>query len=99
MFLAFFSFLIFSCQFQAEPVARNSRDDCKKYSAHKKQSRMSQGLLEDLIRETVEASLGPVVSFIWHGGEPTLAGIEFYEKAVRLQKEYLPEGWQVWNNL
>lgn len=73
--------------------------DKGKYSAHKKQSRMSQGLLEDLIRKTIEASPGPVVSFVWHGGEPTLAGIEFYEKAVRLQKEYLPEGWQVWNNL
>lgn len=73
--------------------------DKGKYSAHKKQSRMSRGLLEELIQKTVEASSGPVVSFVWHGGEPTLAGIEFYEKAVELQKKYLPEGWQAWNNL
>ena len=44
------------------------------YSAHEKQSRMSFKLLEKLIRQTIEASAGPVVSFTWHGGEPTLAG-------------------------
>lgn len=73
--------------------------DKGKYSSHKKQSRMSFALLERLIRQTIEASPGPVVSFVWHGGEPTLAGLEFYQKAVELQKKYLPEGWQAWNNL
>jgi uncharacterized protein len=28
------------------------------------------------------------VSFVWQGGEPTLAGLDFYEKAVQLQKLY-----------
>lgn len=73
--------------------------DKGKYSAHEKQSRMSYALLERLIRQTIEASPGPVVSFVWHGGEPTLAGLEFYERAVELQKKYLPKGWQAWNNL
>ena len=70
-----------------------------KYSTHEKQNRMSFALLEKLIRQTIEAGPGPVVSFTWHGGEPTLAGIEFYERAVALQKKYLPRGWQAWNNL
>lgn len=35
--------------------------------------KMSDGLLETYIRKYIEASPGPVVSFIWHGGEPTLA--------------------------
>lgn len=91
----------------AKPVGSRCNMQCAycyyldkgKYSAHKKQSRMSQGLLEDMIKHTVEASEGPVVSFVWHGGEPTLAGIEFYEKAVKLQKKYMPENWQAWNNL
>ena len=69
------------------------------YSAHEKQSRMSFKLLEKLIRQTIEASAGPVVSFTWHGGEPTLAGLDFYKKAVELEKKDLPRGWQVWNNL
>ncbi len=70
-----------------------------KYSTHERQNRMSFSLLEKLIRQTIEASPGPVVSFTWHGGEPTLAEIEFYEHAVTLQKKYLPRGWQAWNNL
>lgn len=73
--------------------------DKRKYSAHQKQTRMSQALLERLIREVIEASLGPIVSFVWHGGEPTLAGLEFYQRAVELQRKYLPPGWQAWNNL
>ncbi|NLA61565.1 MAG: anaerobic sulfatase maturase [Firmicutes bacterium] len=59
----------------------------------------SDGLLETYIRNYIEASPGPVVSFIWHGGEPTLAGLEFYRKAVELQERYLPPGWSCWNNL
>lgn len=28
----------------------------------------------------------PSVTFIWHGGEPTVAGVDFFQEAVRLQK-------------
>lgn len=73
--------------------------DKGQYSTHQKQSRMSYGILERLIRQTIEASPGPVVSFVWHGGEPTLAGLEFYQKAMELEKKYLPKGWKAWNNL
>ena len=46
------------------------------YSESPRQTRMSFDLLERLIRQTVAAaSPGPVVSFTWHGGEPTLAGM------------------------
>ena len=70
-----------------------------KYSENRKQTCMSYGLLEKLIRQTVAASPGPVVSFTWHGGEPTLAGMDFYKKALELEKKYLPKGWEAWNNL
>ena len=73
--------------------------DKGKYSENKKQTRMSFDLLEKLIRQTVAASPGPVVSFTWHGGEPTLAGLDFYRKALELEKKYLPKGWEAWNNL
>ena len=60
---------------------------------------MSDALLERLIAQTVAANPGPVVSFTWHGGEPTLAGLDFYRKAVALERKYLPAGWEAWNNL
>lgn len=69
------------------------------YSEHERQTRMSYDLLETLIKETIGAAEGPVVSFVWHGGEPTIAGLDFYKKVVELERKYLPSGWQVWNNL
>ncbi|MBQ6836465.1 MAG: anaerobic sulfatase maturase, partial [Clostridia bacterium] len=69
------------------------------FSTSKKQTRMSFSLLEKLIKQTIEANSGPVVSFVWHGGEPTLAGLDFYKQVVAVEKKYLPKGWQVWNNL
>ncbi len=73
--------------------------DKGKLSSHAKQSRMRFDLLEKLIRQTIESSPGPAVSFTWHGGEPTLAGLEFYKRAVELERKYLPRGWEAWNNL
>ncbi len=69
------------------------------YSESRKQTTMSYSLLEKLIRQTIAASPGPVVSFTWHGGEPTLAGMDFYKKALELERKYLPKGREVWNNL
>ncbi len=61
--------------------------------------RMSDSLLETYIRDYIAQCGGEVVSFTWHGGEPTLAGLDFYEKVMELEKKYLPEGKQCWNNL
>ena len=60
---------------------------------------MTDQVLEAFIKNYIESVAGPVVSFTWHGGEPTLAGISFFERVVTLQKKYCPEGWEIWNNL
>ena len=62
-------------------------------------ARMDPETLERLITQYIRASAGPVVSFTWHGGEPSLAGIEFYKHAIEVQKRCLPDGWTCWNNL
>ena len=58
---------------------------------------MKASVLDRLIRSAMEAS--DSVSFTWHGGEPTLAGLDFFRSAVKLQKKYLREGQKVWNSL
>ena len=58
---------------------------------------MDDNTIENYIRNHYEASSGDVVLFTWHGGEPLLAGIAFYEKAVSLQKKYLPQGKKIIN--
>ena len=62
-------------------------------------SMMSSETLERFIRQYIEASPSETVSFTWHGGEPTLAGLDFFRSAVQIQKRCLPEGWDCWNNL
>lgn len=59
---------------------------------------MNDETLEALIRSYF-SNAQPVYSFIWHGGEPTLAGLDFYKKALSFQKKYLPAGSECWNNL
>ena len=61
--------------------------------------RMTDEVLERFIRQYIAASPGPQISFVWHGGEPTLAGLDFYRRAVELQRRYLPSRWTCWNNL
>lgn len=56
------------------------------YGGH--QPKMSDELLERYISQYIEAVQVPVVTFCWHGGEPLLAGLDFYEKAVALQNKY-----------
>ena len=48
---------------------------------------MDEELLESFIKQYIEASEDEA-SFCWHGGEPLLAGIDFYRKAVTLQEKY-----------
>jgi len=58
-----------------------------------------ENLLETYIRQHIEATTGDTVFFSWHGGEPTLAGIDFYRKVVRIQKKYLPAGKKLLNGI
>ncbi|MBO4444114.1 MAG: anaerobic sulfatase maturase [Bacteroidaceae bacterium] len=50
--------------------------------------RMSEELLEEYIRQYIQAVDAPVVTFCWHGGEPLLAGLPFFQKAMELQERY-----------
>jgi uncharacterized protein len=50
--------------------------------------RMSSEVLEEFIRQYIESQDFPEVHFVWQGGEPTLLGVDFFHKAVVLQKKY-----------
>ena len=49
---------------------------------------MSDDMLEQFTREYIEAQTMPQVLFTWHGGEPLMRSIDFYKKALTLQKKY-----------
>lgn len=73
----------------------------KKQSIHKDRNPMlmSDEMLERYIIQHIEATTDPTIFFSWHGGEPLMAGIEFYRKAVGLQKKYKPEGKEIVNGI
>ncbi|MBQ6868853.1 MAG: anaerobic sulfatase maturase [Alistipes sp.] len=63
-----------------------------------RQPQMDDRLLESYIRANIEGNNSPVIAFAWHGGEPLLAGKEFFRKAVALQQRYA-EGKTVENSI
>jgi uncharacterized protein len=48
--------------------------------------RMKPAVLEAYVKDYIAAQPGPIISFAWQGGEPTLAGLDFFRRAVELQK-------------
>ncbi len=65
----------------------------------KKTFHMSDGLLEEYIIQHIRASAGPDIFFSWHGGEPTLAGLKFFQQVVALQKKHLPKNFRLLNGI
>jgi len=59
---------------------------------------MSEDTLEIIVRKAMAFSTGSC-TFIFQGGEPTLAGLPFYEKLIEFQKRYRPQSLQVFNSL
>ncbi len=49
---------------------------------------MGPEVLESFVRQYLECRPRGEVCFAWQGGEPTLAGLEFYRRAVELQARY-----------
>ena len=49
---------------------------------------MQDDVLEKYIKEYIRSQEAPEITFAWQGGEPTLLGINFFKKAIQLQKKY-----------
>ncbi|MFX1508012.1 MAG: anaerobic sulfatase maturase [Promethearchaeota archaeon] len=61
--------------------------------------KMNYETLEKFTQQYIEAQEVPEITFSWQGGEPTLMGIEFYERAIQYQKKYNRKGIRIQNNL
>ncbi len=60
---------------------------------------MSDDLLDTFTRQYIEAQRVPEVTFAWQGGEPTLMGLAFFERAIELQEQYKRPGMTIYNTL
>lgn len=60
---------------------------------------MADDVLENYIRQVIDIhGQYAEIEFAWHGGEPTMCGIPFYEKAMALQQKY-GKGRRILNTL
>jgi len=60
---------------------------------------MTAGILEKYIKQHIQATTDNLINFSWHGGEPLLAGKEFYKNVLRLQSKYKPSGKIILNGI
>lgn len=61
-------------------------------------NRIDSALLDSFLRQYMEAVEG-YASITWQGGEPLLAGLEFFEEAVRLEARYALPNTVIANSL
>jgi uncharacterized protein len=82
--------------FLTKPVGPICNLDCKycfylekeKLYPGEKEWRMDDAVLTEYVRQYIQSQPVPEINFAWQGGEPTLLGVEFFRKAVALQKKF-----------
>ncbi|MFA4016503.1 MAG: hypothetical protein RUDDFDWM_001613 [Candidatus Fervidibacterota bacterium] len=60
--------------------------------------RMSEHVLRELTAQYMSLDCD-IASFCWQGGEPTLMGLDFFERAIKLQRNYMRKGKTVSNTI
>ncbi len=61
--------------------------------------RMPEILLEEYIVQHIEASTEEVINFSWHGGEPMMAGLDYFMKIVEYQNRFYPKNRMIVNGI
>ena len=66
---------------------------------HTRTFRMADDLLEHYIVQQIAMTPGAEVHFSWHGGEPTIVGLDYFERIVELQRAHCPAGTRIVNSI
>ena len=93
----------------SKPIGPICNLDCEYcYYLHKEELypsgekwKMSPETLETYIRQYIEAQPRNVdeITFAWQGGEPTMLGVEFFQRVVDIQNQFKPTGQRIVNAL
>lgn len=71
---------------------------CEYGKTSNKRSIMSDQVLRAIIEKTLRHNTDRT-TFCWHGGEPTLGGLDFFERAVTYQQNYANNGTRANNSI
>jgi uncharacterized protein len=66
---------------------------------HAKSLRMPDDLLEEYIVQHIRTCPIPTVLFSWHGGEPTILGLDYFRRIVELQRKHRLQGREIVNGI
>lgn len=58
------------------------------YPERKHNWQMNSETLANYVKKNIKSQPADIIDFIWQGGEPTLAGIDFFKQAVELQNRH-----------
>ena len=61
--------------------------------------RMSDDILEEYIVQHIDASPSSEIRFSWHGGEPTVLGLDYFRKIIALQNKHQPSNQRIANGM
>ncbi len=61
--------------------------------------RMPDSILEEYIVQHINASPEQVIRFSWHGGEPTVLGLDYFRKIVALQHKHQSANRRIINGI
>ncbi len=94
-------------QVMVKPVGAVCNLDCrycyylekKDLYPHAGQFRMADDLLERYIVQHIEASPAESILFSWHGGEPTILGLDYFRRIAELQRRHRPPGREILNGI
>jgi uncharacterized protein len=62
-------------------------------------ARMPEDLLESYIAQHIAASPDELIRFSWHGGEPTVLGVDYFRRIVEIQRAHRPAGRTIANGM
>ncbi|MBN1465398.1 anaerobic sulfatase maturase, partial [candidate division KSB1 bacterium] len=60
---------------------------------------MPTPILEEYITQRIEATAEPVITFSWHGGEPTVLGLDYFRTIAALQRKHKPANRRIANGI
>ena len=90
----------------AKPTGAVCTLDCKYCFFLSKESlypgdsfRMSAGTQEEYIAQLLESYPGPEVNIAWQGGEPTLMGLEFFQRSIEFVERHKRPGQRILHTL
>jgi uncharacterized protein len=61
--------------------------------------RMADKLLDEYIKQMIESQMVPEVNISWQGGEPTMMGLDFFNKSIEMEKKYQKPGTTILNTI